>query len=317
MWRVFLSGVFVGCALALLFLPQVLHAPLAIAHEVEAVVAPQPVTILAFGDLMLDRAVRADMDAKGALYPFEKIAPTLAGHDIVVANSEGIFSDNESISMVDNNLLDFTFATSTLPILKQLGFTDLSQANNHALNFGWPGLRESRQWILHSGIATFGDPDNINPGPLYEHVRGTTVAFVGYDEFSSSSSDQSVLDAIAQAHKSGAFTVVYPHWGLEYNLGTTTLQETEAHKFIDAGADAVLGAHPHVVEPTEIYKNKPIFYSMGNFIFDQAQAGPTAQGIAVEISLTPSSATYTTIPFSIVHAQPTPLGTSTSFTVPR
>lgn len=315
MLKMFFGGVALGLLFTLIIAPKPLQSALPI-HAPD--VAPQPVTILAFGDLMLDRVVRQDIDAYGPMYPFEKIAPVLAGHDIIVGNAEGIFSDEQSVSVENHDELDFTFATSTLSTLKALGFTALSEANNHALNFGWDVLHQSQQWMHENGIDTFGDPENQNPGPLYETVRGMKVAFVGYDEFSSDGgSDAGVLQAIAIAHKAGAFTIVYPHWGEEYDDATTPLQQSEAYKFIDAGADAVLGSHPHVVEPIEIYKNKAIFYSMGNFIFDQSFSDDVMYGIGVEISLTASTATYVLVPFTIEHAQATPQAPESLFTLPR
>ncbi|MDE1925022.1 MAG: CapA family protein [Patescibacteria group bacterium] len=263
------------------------------------------VTILAFGDIMLDRAVRQDIDAYGPSYPFKKIAPLLKGHDIVVANAEGVFTGNASIASF--SALEFTFATSTLLVLKSLGFTDLSQANNHALNFGWSGLTESRSAIAAARMQSFGDPENKSPGPVYETVRGTTIAFVGYDQFSADGGEaSSSLAAIKEAKRVGAFVIVYPHWGEEYNDGTTTLQTVLARTFVDAGADVVIGSHPHVVEPIETYKGRAIFYSLGNFIFDQSWDADVSHGLAVEISLTDKTVAYTLHPFAIIKAQAVP-----------
>jgi poly-gamma-glutamate synthesis protein (capsule biosynthesis protein) len=269
--------------------------------------APSAVSILAFGDLMLDRAVRQKMDKEGDLYPFVRIAPLLQSQDIVVANAEGVFTDNKSISVISTSTLVFTFPTTTLPVLRQLGFTIFSQANNHALNFGWKGLNESQANITAEGMESFGDPENKNPGPLYENIRGISVAFVGYDQFSSQNgTDTSAVEAIQAAHAQGAFVVVYPHWGVEYNASTTLFQRTEAHKFIDAGADLILGSHPHVVEPMEVYKGRAIFYSMGNFVFDQPW-DDTREGLAVEVSLTTTDVTYTLVPYEIQLIQPVPM----------
>lgn len=270
-----------------------------------AVPQPQPVTILAFGDLMLDRTVRDTIDAYGAGYPFEKIKQLFAGHDIIVANAEGVFTDNTSVSERDHSIVRFTFATGTLQTLRVLGFTALGQANNHALDFGRSGLKTSKDAMTQNGIESFGDPLNTNPGPLYISVRDEIVAFVGYHQFFNPDAS-TTLSAIARAHEQGAFVVVYPHWGEEYNLGTTSEQSKLAHEFIDAGADLVLGSHPHVVEPTEVYKGKAVFYSLGNFVFDQHWNNSVSHGLAVEVSLTKKEVSYTLITFSIIDMQPTP-----------
>ncbi len=272
---------------------------------VPAPAPPPEVHILAFGDLMLDRHVRQKIDTNGGDYLFENIKKLFAGQDIIVANAEGVFTDNDSTASYDN--LVFTFSTTTLPLLKQLGFTFFSQANNHALNFGWKGLTESKNNIVAAGMDSFGDPDNVNPGPLVTQVNGIKVAFVGYDQFSAKNGDDtSALAAIATAKAQGAFVIVYPHWGIEYQSTTTEFQRTEAHRFVDAGADAILGGHPHVVEPIEIYNGKAIFYSMGNFIFDQPW-DDTREGLGIGLSLTDTSVTYTLQPFEIQLMQPTPL----------
>lgn len=297
----------------------VLSAPASeavVAHTVKVFSPAPPVTILAFGDLMLDRTVRDALEQNGPQYPFADITQLLADHDIVIANAEGVFTANKSVSQLNHGDLRFTFATETLPVLKSLGFSALSQANNHALDFGQGGLQFSKDAIVQNGMLPFGDPLNQNPGPVYITVRGETVALVGYMELFNPGAS-STLTAIAQAHERGAFTVVYPHWGEEYNLGTTTAQTQLAHSFIDAGADAVLGSHPHVVEPVEIYKGKPVFYSMGNFVFDQRWNEAVSRGLAVEISLTKDTVSYRTVPFLIVDAQPTPAGQVSNFVLER
>lgn len=258
-------------------------------------------TIVAFGDMMLDRGIRLDIQKKGPFYPFEHIERFLLGSDVVVANAEGAFTQFPSQSVNDFNLLTFTFDPAELPILKDLGFTLLSQANNHALNFGAAGLQESQAAIRASGMETFGDPTNDEPGPFYETIRGIRVAFVGYHQFLGT--DAKVIEAIRSAKAQGAFVIVYPHWGIEYSPTMTPFQQSEAHGFIDAGADLILGAHPHVIEPIEIYKGKAIFYSMGNFIFDQSNTGPTSEGLSVGVVITPDQVSYSLFPLTIQGGQ--------------
>ncbi len=262
-----------------------------------------PVTVLAFGDLMLDRTVRTHLEQAGDSYPFQQIQSVLARRDIVVANAEGVFGDRESISQTDFSTLRFTFATSTLMTLHALGFTELSQANNHTFDFGAEALAESELAIHAAGITPFGNFQNNDPSSPEQNIRGQRIAFVGYNEFSHSNLDR-VLVAISSAKAQGDFVIVYPHWGVEYNLGTTSEQVVLGHQFVDAGADVIFGSHPHVVEPVEIYQGKPIFYSLGNFVFDQSFSQETSEGLAVDLSLSATSATYTLRPFTITRAAP-------------
>ena len=264
---------------------------------------PTPVTILNFGDMMLDRNVRAQINKNGAEYPFAQIKDFLQGNDIVVVNAEGPFTYNKSITIgVKNGPLSFTFDPAILSTLKNLGFTLLGLANNHTLNFGVAGFKQSTTSIENAGLNWFGDPLNKKVYPYITEIRGEKIAFIGYHEFAYQGGDK-ILQAIKDAKAESDFVLVYPHWGEEYKMDFTQNQQEVAHAFIDAGADVVIGTHPHVVEPIEVYKNKAIFYSLGNFIFDQAQTGPTSRGLVVKVSLAHDYATYDLFPISIIKQQ--------------
>jgi poly-gamma-glutamate synthesis protein (capsule biosynthesis protein) len=253
--------------------------------------------------MMLDRSVRQKINQYGAEYPFALIKDFLIGNDIVVANAEGPFTQNPSKTLgVRNGPLTFTFDPAELPTLKNLGFTLLGQANNHTLNFGTAGLKESENNIEQAGLNWFGDPSNQDLHSFVTTIHGQKIAFIGYHQFAPSGLDN-VTNEIKSAKAQGNFVIVYPHWGEEYLQNKNNFQTKIAHSFIDAGADAVIGSHPHVVEPIEVYKNKIIFYSLGNFIFDQAQSGPTSQGMSLGISLTSTSVSYLLYPINIQQEQ--------------
>ena len=260
-------------------------------------------TILVFGDMMLDRNVRKNILTHDETYPFEPLKQFLIGSDIVVANAEGVFTHfpSETLDVLDAPL-KFTFDPAILPRLKQLGFTMFSEANNHALNFGREGLNESETNITLAGLNYFGDPSNKDTHPYTATVKGQKIAFIGYNQFTDIGLDV-VLDDIRTAKNNGAFIIIYPHWGDEYSATACQTQIDAAHYFIDAGADAVLGNHSHVIEQIEIYKGKAIFYSLGNFIFDQNFSVATSEGLSVRIFVAPTTATYYIFPLEIKHAQ--------------
>jgi len=263
----------------------------------------KPITILVFGDMMLDRSVRQKINENGAEYPFEPIKDLLFGNDIVVANAEGPFTSLNSITLgVKDAPLTFTFDQSLLSVLKNLGFTLLGQANNHTLNFGISGFNQSTTSITNSGLNYFGDPQNKNINLYSKEINGEKIAFIAFNEFSYQGLEN-ITAAIKEAKNNFSYLIVYPHWGEEYNPSFTPSQQKMAHAFIDAGANVVIGTHPHVIEPIEIYNNKPIFYSIGNFIFDQSQTGPTSEGLAIRILLEKKSVRYELNPFFIKHAQ--------------
>lgn len=259
------------------------------------------VTVLSFGDMMLDRAVRKRIATEGPRYPFAPLERFLIGSDLVVANAEGPFTDNPSVSETMPESLIFTFDPALVPVLARLGFTHLSQANNHSLNFGGEGLRESLEHIASSGMRPFGTPQNLPEEPVIKMVRGQAIALVGYHQFAPD--DREVFRTIAKAKAQNAYVIVYPHWGIEYEAYPSAFQVEKAHAFIDAGADLVLGAHPHVIQPVEIYKGKAIFYSLGNFVFDQASIGPTAEGLAIGSVIRADTVTFTMMPVRTIRSQ--------------
>ena len=117
-------------------------------------------------------------------------------------------------------------------------------------------------------IHYFGDPLNLKKIFVIENINGRKIAFVNYNSFADPKFDE--ITSIIQKLKSTVdYLVVYTHWGREYELAENERQEKIAYQFIDTGADLIIGSHPHVVQPVEIYKNKVIFYSLGNFVFDQ------------------------------------------------
>lgn len=259
--------------------------------------------ILIFGDMMLDRHVRQKINENRAEYPFELIKDELSDNDIVVANAEGPFSffNSVTVNKVDAPL-NFTFDPILLTTLKEFGFTLLGQANNHTLNFGLDGFNQSKTSITIAGLNYFGDPSNKDIAPYIKEVNGEKIGFIAYNEFTNGGVDN-IISKIQEIRNQVSYLIVYPHWGEEYNLSFTLSQQKVAHDFINAGADVVIGMHPHVIEPIEFYKNKPIFYSIGNFIFDQAEDGPTTEGLAIKILLNKNSITYEINPLFIKNTQ--------------
>ncbi len=267
-----------------------------------------PLTILAFGDMMLDRGVHDLMVKNGNMYPFTDIERIFLGNGLVVENLEGVFSNFSSLALKNHNILRFSFNPNIAAFIKKLGIDIVSQANNHASDYGKEGEEQSRKYLKENNIEYFGSFDNADAGPVYkkfptaDNTATTTVAFIGYHEFSHENDDV-VLNAIATAKREGAFTIVYPHWGTEYENSFTPSQQTKAHKFIDAGADVILGSHPHVIEPIEIYKGKAIFYSMGNFVFDQDFSKETTRGLSIGLEIGTSTVAYNLFPFNIIKSK--------------
>lgn len=252
------------------------------------------VDILSFGDMMLDRYIRNAINTRGFDAIFENMKSIIKDKNIVLANLEGSFTSFTPKALTPNNL-QFTFDPNIVPKLKDLGFTHFGLANNHSLNFGFAGLNQTKDFLKKSDINYFGDPNNKDSISFIQAVNGLNIGLIGYHEFNSPDT-ASVTKEIKALKDKTDFIIVYPHWGIEYQTQFSKAQQDKAHQFIDAGADTVIGAHPHVIQPVEIYQNKAIFYSLGNFIFDQTFSQNTQQGLAVNITLQDNSATYTLIP---------------------
>lgn len=237
------------------------------------------------GDIMLDRNVRQSIAKRGRTYPFEAIRSELNG-DIVLANLEGPFTDSTKYA-VSGGALIFTFDPALAPVLKDVGFTTLSLANNHTLNYGQAGLDNTRRVLREAGLDFFGDPRNAHGFGIVKTVAGHRLAFIGYHGLVVGL--ETILADIREAKAQELFVIVMPHWGAEYQLGIQPRLQEQAHQLVDAGADLIIGAHPHVVEPIELYNDKLIFYSLGNFLFDQYFSEDTLEGLMLQFTLRANS----------------------------
>jgi len=242
------------------------------------------ITILAFGDMMLDREVFNLTKKSGSYdYPFLKMDLFMRGVDFRLANLEGPITNFTSVAE-KNNILKFTFSPLFIKPMKER-FEIFNLANNHTSNFGNQGLAETRDFLLKSGIEYFGDPNNSS-----EHLskifkkNGIKIGFIGFNDLI----DGNVLEVqeeIRRMKTQSDFVIIYIHWGNEYQIYPSQRQKQKARIFIDAGADLIIGSHPHVIQPMEVYKSKAIFYSLGNFVFDQYFSEATKEGLSIAILL--------------------------------
>lgn len=270
--------------------------------EIE-VVKEKKATMLAFGDLMLDRQVRIFMNNEGSDYPFKNIEWMFPGNDIVFANLEGTITTNASKTVnLKNKILHFTFDPSVASMLSGYGFNVVSLANNHAYDFLRDGFLQTKKYLDEAGISYFGDPYNKEELSVIKEVNALKIAFIGYHEFYTSTTTP-ILEEIKRVKNEADVVIVAPHWGYEYERIHSDFQTKRAREFIDAGASMVIGAHPHVIQPIEIYKGKPIFYSLGNFVFDQNFSFDTTHALALQIIIDNSAAQIELIPIDIIQSQ--------------
>lgn len=229
--------------------------------------------ILFAGDLMLDRYMRTLIEKKGGEYLTRDIKNLFSERDLNVLNLEGPITGNSSVSLGtetgEAGHFKFTFdkeMTRNFLIDNKIGAVNLG--NNHILNFGEAGVRETVEFLRENKIDYFGSPLDDKNAYIEKEINGLKIALVCYNRFYNLGSENAI-NKIKDAKSKNDLAIVYTHWGNEYELVQSEIQQKIAHSFVEAGADLIIGTHPHVVQPLEIYKNKVIFYSLGNFVFDQ------------------------------------------------
>ena len=240
------------------------------------------VSFCAVGDILLDRDVRKVIEQNGVNYPFENISTLINENDLAFFNMECPLvkpSDGYPI----NKKYSFRAEPEYITGLKYAGFNIASVANNHTIDYGKSGFLKTIENLNKDSIYTIGGGTNQDEAfaPLLIKKDGETFAIFGVLEFlleGTVFNENQPYPAFGQIDKLCKIIrelnsdidniIVSVHWGQENALIPTSKQIEYAHKIVDAGADLVLGHHPHVLQSIETYKDKLILYSLGNFIFD-------------------------------------------------
>jgi len=262
-------------------------------------------TILLVGDIMLDRGVEDLIKQNSIYYPFRKISHFLRGIDIVFGNLEGPIVKNPP-DFLDNSL-KFAFNSDVMKAISWSNFNLFSLANNHTLDMGKEGLEETKEWLKKYQINFVGDPlsgssDNFNSSFFRDNI--TFLAFNQIFPFIVKEEEIIKTTKTVKSLNPDNLLIVSMHWGEEYKLINSSAQQKLAHQLIEAGTDLIIGHHPHVVQNIEKYQGKLIFYSLGNFIFDQYFSPETQQGLAVGLEIYPDRLVCRLFPFQINFSQP-------------
>jgi len=264
------------------------------------------------GDMMFDRTVRTAIEAKGGDFIFGCIDPVLSKADLVVGNLEGPITGNPSQSVgsevgsPDNFVFTFPPSTASLLAAHHVGIVNLG--NNHILNFGNDGVRSTIAALKQAHVGYFGDP--ISSTVATTSVNGIRLAFINYNEYQSpekgGTSASTTVSQIRSARAAGEVPIVYTHWGVEYATSAPAYVQTLGHEFVDAGAALIVGSSPHVVEESEVYHGVYIYYSLGNFIFDQYWNDAVDHGLLIDVDITSAGvASVQEIPVVLEHNRQT------------
>jgi poly-gamma-glutamate synthesis protein (capsule biosynthesis protein) len=271
--------------------------------ETESEVKKEPpkleeVSLMAVGDVMLSRNVAKKMKAHGNDYPFLETAEYLKTGDIVFGNLETPITSGREIQTGE---MIFRADPGVEKALAEANFSILSLANNHTPNFGEKGLKDTFKYLNQAGIKFAGAGENVEEAnsPVYLEQRGLKFAFLAYNSpdvvpksyFAGENHAgtapmdiEKMTEAVKKAKENSDFVIVSMHAGNEYVQKPNQFQINFAHAAIDAGAELVIGHHPHVLETVEKYNGKYIFYSLGNFVFDQMWSEATREGVIVKIT---------------------------------
>lgn len=277
--------------------------------EEEIIIRPLPnsapieetLNFLFFGDLMLDRHVGTRLQGKNLDLLLGGLASSTEffKFDLVGANLEGAVTDLGKHYAPEMGF-DFAFMPEKVEELKKYNFSYFTIANNHISDQGEIGLKETRNNLNNLEFYYSGDSDaQISENSVsFVTIKGRRVALVAlsmvYNNFDLMAVEKLVSDARSKAD----WLIVNIHWGNEYQHNYSVAQQKIARKLIDSGADIIIGHHPHVVQGMEIYKNRPIFYSLGNFIFDQYFSLDTQEGLGLELELMSNKIIITLKPLS-------------------
>jgi poly-gamma-glutamate synthesis protein (capsule biosynthesis protein) len=219
----------------------------------------------------------------------------LKNSDLVVGNLEGPITDNPSISLGTEpgspNNFTFTFPPETAKLLAKNNIKLVNLGNNHTLNLSREGLLQTKKYLEAAGVSYFGDPDSTEENKVARmDIGGVPISFVNWSDWNSDNTDITAAQ-IKKESESGREVFVYTHWGEEYVPPLEWVKRL-AHSFVDAGADMIVGSHPHIVQESEIYPSnssgqagKSIYYSLGNFIFDQYWDSAVSTGLVLEVNM--------------------------------
>ena len=249
----------------------------------------ETVSLIVVGDVMLSRDVAGRIKKhQNVDYPFLKTGDYLRTADLVFGNLESPVTEGRNISSYE---MIFRADPGVEKSLKAAGFSVLSLANNHIFNFGHQGLEDTFQYLEQAGIKYAGAGSSAEEAyrPVYLEKKGIKFAFLAYSDKSFASTGVAVMDiesmveAVKQAKQQADLVIVSIHSGDEYAEKPNQVQINFARAAIDAGAELVIGHHPHVIQEVEKYKGKYIFYSLGNFVFDQMWSYETQEGLVAKI----------------------------------
>lgn len=247
---------------------------------------PQKITLLFAGDVYFSDYVLAAYQQSGIRGVIgASLLKQMKKADITMVNNEFPYSTRGT--QAPDKQFTFRIDPAYISLLAESGVDIVTLANNHVLDYGTEALSDTFQTLDDAGIAYAGAGNSLKRAEklILKKAGGKTFGFLAASRVFpvaswnvenqapgvlSAYDPSRLLAAVSAARSRCDYLFVYVHWGIERNTAPERYQTDLAHALVDAGADAVIGAHPHVLQGVELYRDKPIFYSLGNFIFYQS-----------------------------------------------
>lgn len=276
-------------------------------------------SLCAVGDILLDRGVRTTLVQKGYNYPYEKVKSIIEDADIAIGNLECSLTERGT-PVFKNRKIIFKGDVENGQALKKAGFDILNLANNHTMDYGCEGLESTIKILNDLNIHTPGAGFNSEEArkPAFVEKKNHIIGFLCYTVFppegyisfvdrpdAARIDYNTIAKEVCETKKRCDFLVVSFHWGNEFEFFPRDTQKKLAHTAVDSGGDLVIGHHPHVLQGVEKYKNRLIFYSLGNFVFDRQIQGGSDETVILDLRIENKRwKEARIIPVKIVNCQP-------------
>lgn len=271
-----------------------------------------PYSVIVGGDIMLGGRAKSSITEHGPDYPFAAVLPLLRRSPNVVGNLEGPFAEKARKLRRNFSYRVTPFLASALT---RAGVNVLTLANNHLLDCGRSGVLETLEILSREGLAPLGAGINQEEAhrPVIRQAGRWSIGLLGYywnrrtaataDKPGSAMDPAESLEADIRALRDRVDRIVVIfHWGVPYLREPSAEDRAKARLAIDLGADAVVGHHPHVIQPFEIYHGRPIFFSVGNFAFGSGNS--LAEGLLVGIRFEEASTIVSAYPLYVKNRDP-------------
>jgi poly-gamma-glutamate capsule biosynthesis protein CapA/YwtB (metallophosphatase superfamily) len=245
--------------------------------------APQGTRLLFTGDIMLSRQVAVEMQRR-KVSPWMYFGELFRSAQWVSGNLEGAIGTPAECLQAARPC--FATPESSAALLKNGGFTGVTFENNHAGDLGSSGRERTRRLLLQGSLA----PIDFEHSPYFLQLGDWKIALIAMSVIPAADGlvqripSVEVAKKLQIARRTADFVVISIHWGKEYQRLTDATQRQEAQWLVRQGADLIVGHHPHVIEPPQCVDGHPVFFSLGNFVFDQTYP-PTKEGLIADCRL--------------------------------